>query len=90
MSEKKPDPWISQPSGKVCPVCGNRSYSHGGVHPQCAVAQADAARAEKLKAERKLEAEEAKPSTWRNKKCPKCGNEAHVRRKVCDCGHTFF
>lgn len=90
MSEKKPTPLVSQPRGKVCPVCGNRTYSQGGIHPQCAVDQADAARAEKLKAERKREAAEAKPSTWRNKKCPKCQTESHVRRKVCDCGHVFF
>jgi len=90
MSEKKPNPLISQPSGKVCPVCGTRTYSHGGIHPQCAVQQADAVRAEKLKEERRREANVAKPSTWRNKTCPKCKSEAHVRRKVCDCGHVFF
>jgi predicted RNA-binding Zn-ribbon protein involved in translation (DUF1610 family) len=90
MSEKKPTPWISQQTGKVCPVCGTRTYSQGGIHPQCAVSQADAARAAKLKAERKIEASTAKPSTWTKKKCPKCGSEPHVRRKVCDCGHVFF
>ena len=91
MSEKKPTPWISQPGGKVCPVCGTRTYSHAGIHPQCAVHQADSARAEKLKAERKLAAEAvAKPSTWTKKKCPNCGSEPHVRKKVCDCGHVFF
>ena len=90
MSEKKPTPMGSQPSGKVCPVCGSRSYSLGGIHPQCAVHQADAARTEKLMAARKLEAAEVKPSTWRSKKCRKCKKESHVRRKVCDCGHSFF
>ena len=54
------------------------------------VHQADAARTEKLKDARKLEAAEVKPSTWRSKKCPKCKKESHVRRKVCDCGHIFF
>ena len=90
MSEKKPVPWISQPSGKLCPVCGKRTYSQGGIHPQCAVHQADSVRAEKIKAERKLEASTVKPSTWTKKKCPKCGSESHVRRKVCDCGFAFF
>ncbi len=90
MSEKKPTPWISQPSGKVCPVCGTRTYSQGGIHPQCAVYQADAARDEKLRAEREREANAAKPSTWTKKKCPKCGSEPHVRQKVCDRGHVFF
>ena len=90
MNEKKPTPWISQPSGKVCPVCGTRTYSLGGIHPQCAVYQADAPRVEKLKVERKREANATKPSTWTKKKCPKCGSEPHVRRKACDCGHVFF
>ena len=90
MSEKKPTPLISQPSGKVCPVCGKRTYSLGGIHPQCAVLQADAARADKIKAERKRQASEAKHSTWRNKKCPKCKKESHVRCKECSCGHVFF
>ena len=89
MSEKKPAPWISQPGGKVCPVCGTRTYSQGGIHPQCAVYRAEA-RTEKLKAERKREANAARPSTWTKKRCPKCGSEPHVRRKVCDCGHVFF
>ena len=90
MSEKKPTPWVSQPSGKVCPVCGTRTYSHEGIHPQCAVNQADSARTEELKVERKREASIPKPSTWTKKKCPKCGVESHVRRKVCECGHEFF
>jgi predicted RNA-binding Zn-ribbon protein involved in translation (DUF1610 family) len=90
MSEKKPTPWIAQSSGKVCPVCGHQTYSQGGIHPQCAVHQADSARTEKLKAERKSEANVPKQSTWTKKKCPKCGNESHVRRKECDCGHVFF
>jgi hypothetical protein len=90
MSEKKPTPIVSQPSGKVCPVCGIRSYSLGGIHPQCAVYQADAARTEKLIAARKLESAKVKPSTWRSKTCRKCKKELHVRRKVCDCGHSFF
>ena len=90
MSEKKPTHLISQVNGKVCPVCGHQTYSKGGIHPQCAVFQADAPRAEKLKAERKHEVNAAKQSTWTKKKCPKCGSESHVRRKVCDCGHAFF
>lgn len=90
MSEKKPTPLVSRPSGKVCPVCGDRAYSQGGIHPQCAVRQADAARADALKAARKLEVAEAKPSTWRVKKCPKCKKQSHVRCKTCDCGHVYF
>ena len=90
MSEKKPTPLISEPSGKVCPICGKRTYSRGGIHPQCAVFQADAPRTEELKAERLREANVPKPPMWRSKKCPKCGSEPHVRRKACDCGYVFF
>jgi hypothetical protein len=90
MSEKKPTPLLCPTKGKTCPVCGNRTYSLGGIHPQCAVTQADAPRAKKLLAERKREVAKAKPSKWRNKKCSKCRAECHVRRRVCDCGHAFF
>jgi hypothetical protein len=42
MSEKKPEPILyTAPSRKPCPVCGKASYSRNGVHPQCAVQQAD-------------------------------------------------
>ena len=90
MSEKKPTHRIRQPSGKVCPVCGQKTYSQGGIHPQCAVYQADTARAEKLKSGQKREAIAAKRSTWSKKKCPKCSGERHVRLKICDCGHVFL
>lgn len=38
-------------NGKICPICGKRSYSAGGTHPQCAVRRADAQQRLKLKAE---------------------------------------
>lgn len=41
----------------MCPVCGQPSYSSTGIHPQCAVSQADAPRCEILAAERKTRAE---------------------------------
>jgi len=45
LSSRKPEPLFSAPpAGKVCPVCGKRSYSLRGIHPQCAVQQADAPR----------------------------------------------
>ena len=31
----------------VCPVCKKAVYSRGGIHPQCAVIQAEAPRADK-------------------------------------------
>jgi hypothetical protein len=52
VSEKKPTPIQSFPARKTCPVCGKVAYSLGGVHPQCALARADAAVRAKLKVER--------------------------------------
>lgn len=54
MSEKKPTPMIRDNNGKSCPICGKRSYSRDGIHPQCAVHQADAPRRERLAAEKKV------------------------------------
>jgi len=44
MSEKKPELMAERFAVRMCPVCGTRSYSRHGVHPQCAVRQADAPR----------------------------------------------
>lgn len=44
MSEKKPELVAERFTVRTCPVCGKRAYSHNGVHPQCAVRQADAPR----------------------------------------------
>jgi hypothetical protein len=50
----KPQPLYSMPSlGTVCPVCGKKSYSAAGIHPQCAVKQADAPREAALAVQRK-------------------------------------
>lgn len=56
VSEKKPTPMISQRNGKKCPVCGQPSYSAGGIHPQCAVVQADSPRKSQLMAAKKAAA----------------------------------
>ncbi len=56
MSEKKPIPNTVQRTTKNCPVCGAKAYSLEGIHPQCAVLQADAPRKERLVAEKKAEA----------------------------------
>jgi hypothetical protein len=54
MDSSKPAPLIAMPSlGTVCPVCGKKSYSMGGIHPQCAVQQADAPRQAVLAAQKK-------------------------------------
>ena len=94
MSVKKPVPATAGASHKVCPVCGERSYSAAGTHPQCAERQAEAVRKELMEAEKA--AEEKPPAkasrqqrSWK-KKCPKCDAEVHIRKKVCTCGHNFF
>jgi hypothetical protein len=95
MSDKKPVPvTAARASEKLCPVCGKRSYSAAGTHPQCAQRQADTARKEKMAAEKAAEEKPAKKAprqqrSWK-KKCPKCDSEVHVRKKVCTCGHNFF
>jgi hypothetical protein len=94
MSEKKPVPIMAGTGHNMCPVCGKRSYSAAGTHPQCAQNQADAVRKQKLAAEKAAEKKPpAKTSrqqrSWK-KKCPKCDAEVHVRKKICDCGHNFF
>lgn len=94
MNHKKPTPILRASNNKICPVCGLPSYSAGGIHPQCAVKQADAPREKQLKAERDAEAKKKQesgqaPPTWRSKKCPRCGAEIHVRRRSCNCGYDF-
>ena len=55
MSEKKPTPIVKR-RGKPCPFCGQQSYSSEGIHPQCAMNQADAPRKLRLAAEKKAKA----------------------------------
>jgi hypothetical protein len=56
LNEKKPTPVIAERNSKSCPVCGQRSYSPNGIHPQCAMAQADAPRKAQLLAEKRAAA----------------------------------
>jgi predicted RNA-binding Zn-ribbon protein involved in translation (DUF1610 family) len=81
---------VPQPARTPCPICGKASYSPGGVHPQCAMQQADEPRILRLRAAKVAEAKTKKPprQTWK-KKCPKCGTQLHLRREVCKCGHKF-
>ena len=90
MNQKKPAPMHSAIPRKVCPVCGQASYSLAGIHPQCAEAQADEKRMKKVKAKKadKPIVLDATPSAWR-KPCPKCGTHVHVRKAQCECGHKF-
>ena len=59
MNTSKPEPLLAQPRrDRACPVCGKPSYSREGIHPQCAVQQADAPRQRDL-AEEKRKARDA-------------------------------
>jgi hypothetical protein len=94
MNYKKPVPIFAEVDQRICPVCGKQSYSAGGIHPQCAVKQADAPREQRLKAKKKLEAQnkpkvKKPPQAWNQKNCPKCGAKVHVRKKTCGCGFDF-
>jgi len=57
MSVKKPLPPDAVVGGKICPVCGDRSYSSSGMHPQCAQQRAETARSDQIIAKRKREEE---------------------------------
>ena len=91
MNSNKPRPLIARRTHPRCPVCGEISYSLAGVHPQCAVRQADEQRLRRLKrkpAERKKPGGRSGVRPW-ERLCPKCKSVQHVRKKVCVCGHTF-
>ncbi|MEO1999894.1 MAG: hypothetical protein ABGZ17_32020 [Planctomycetaceae bacterium] len=87
MSHKKPQPLITSRTPDPCPVCGEISYSRAGVHPQCAVLQADAKR---LKHSKRVvdKPKTSKTEPWQ-KICPQCKTVQHVRKQICTCGHTF-
>jgi hypothetical protein len=91
MSSKKPRPLIVSSKHGRCPVCGEISYSPAGVHPQCAVRQADAKRLLAIK-KNKRSKETSKPPAgvkpWQ-RSCPRCNAVQHVRKRVCGCGYTF-
>lgn len=88
MSEKKPIVVRAVPLRGACPVCGKTSYSPTGMHPQCAMARADAdARAIRKAAGIEVRKVPSKKS-W-CKPCPKCKRQIPARRVVCDCGHQF-
>jgi hypothetical protein len=79
------------PVRERCPVCQKTVYSSTGIHPQCAMNRAAAVQDAKSR-KRAAEVAAAKPRSeqaW-TKHCPKCRRELHVRRAVCDCGHSFL
>ena len=84
-------PKVIEPARAVCPVCGKTAYSHGGIHPQCAVDQADKADRVVLKARNTVLAIQPKEPTKKQwtKRCPHCNHDVHVRLAICACGHSF-
>lgn len=91
---RKPEPLYESPPRKRCPVCGEITYSSAGIHPQCAVHQADSKRMAKVKsaaatAPKTTSTDASKLSPWQTT-CPKCKAVVHVRKKVCECGHTLI
>jgi uncharacterized OB-fold protein len=83
---------IPQPPKNLCPICGKPAYSLGGIHPQCAMQQADEPRLARLRTTKAAEAKTKKPAKERQvwkKRCPKCGTQIHARRETCTCGHKF-
>ncbi|MFK7737976.1 MAG: hypothetical protein AB8B50_18240 [Pirellulaceae bacterium] len=66
MNEKKPTPLSPASKAKRCPVCKEPTYSAAGIHPQCAVKQADEPRRLELVAERKAQSENKKTDSTSN------------------------
>lgn len=90
MSDIEPLVIVPPPVRNLCPICGKATYSRGGIHPQCAMQQADEPRILRLRTTKKADVKVAKPKqkSWK-KRCPKCGAQLHVRREQCECGHKF-
>lgn len=85
MSEKKPSPIVVVPQRKLCPICKKPTYSSTGIHPQCAMVQADTPRQARLAAARKASAD-AKADSVNEKACPKCHAVLPASGTPCDCG----
>jgi hypothetical protein len=57
MHISKPPPLLAtELPRRICPVCGNVAYSIAGMHPQCAMEQADLFRVGRLRTRRKAAA----------------------------------
>jgi hypothetical protein len=58
------------------------------MHPQCALARADAKTRAALKAKAVTDEKRAVKKPW-SKICPKCKRQVPSRRMVCDCGQEL-
>jgi hypothetical protein len=92
----KPHPlYADSPERPRCPVCGAVSYSSAGIHPQCAVKQADAERMAQLAVKAKsvpkvpmVNVPAPSLGSWQ-RICPSCKQVVHVRLKTCTCGQSL-
>jgi hypothetical protein len=92
MSQKKPAPMYNRPERTECPVCGQSSYSSGGIHPQCAVKQTEAEEKRNVDptqvSAKQPKATKSATGSWQ-KTCPKCKIVLHIRKKKCACSYVF-
>lgn len=90
-AHKKPLPLYDSGIRPACPICGHVSYSPAGIHPQCAMRAADLVQANRVKALNALKAKAAPAPPKRfEKQCPKCRAVHHIRKQLCECGHSFL
>src|SRR6059036_3739338 len=83
MSIIKPVIVIPGPERILCPICSKPTYSRGGIHPQCAMEQADEPRVIQLRNARRADVKTEKPSPQvHKKKCPECDASSDARRNV--------
>lgn len=89
-ANKKPQPLFAPEERALCPICRKASYSHAGVHPQCAMSAADEVLTRHIK-ELQSRQVHAMPRELRvyEKRCPRCKKIQHIRKLVCDCGCTL-
>lgn len=81
-TSSKPEPLYPVASlGSVCPVCGKKSYSAAGIHPQCSMQLADAPRQAALAAKRKQVQAAATEAKQRDMDLPKSKVPQPLRSK---------
>lgn len=88
MSEKKPMPLLEPVTRPKCPICGTSVYSAHGIHPQCALLQADRKRLA-ANAVPKTKAVPKAAAANQQKKCPACYQITSAKTVKCQCGFQF-
>jgi hypothetical protein len=85
-ANKKPQPLFAPAARAICPICQKVSYSHAGVHPQCAMLAADEALTRHIKDAMARQIVPPRALRVYEKRCPRCHKIQHIRKLVCDCG----